>query len=295
MDEGGILQHGMRPPITLVGALVIASMAWLSALPASAGGIRIATCDGQAPTILGTSNRDVLTGTAGRDVIVSRGGDDVIRALGGGDLVCGGWGDDAIHGGGGSELIFGGAGNDSIRGGSDGDNIRADTGDDEIRGQGGSDGLLGLAGNDVLEGGGGRDFLSDSKGNNILRGGPNADRLDGGLGDDILNGGGGTDTAVFDGSRDAISVELRTGTATGYGRGRTRRDRIDQRIPVRRCAGWRCTTKSARRLERERRDLGAGGKRQALRPQWNRQLERRTRRGSLRGRRGQHELRSVGA
>ena len=56
------------------------------------------TCDGLAPTIIGTGGSDDLVGTSGNDVIAGLGGDDTIDGGGGDDVICGGEGTDTIDG-----------------------------------------------------------------------------------------------------------------------------------------------------------------------------------------------------
>lgn len=85
-----------------------------------------ALCGGRPPTILGTSEDDIINGTAGPDVIHGLGGNDTIHGLGGDDVICGGTGDDSLFGDDGRDLLIGGGGNDILTGGE---------GSDEMRGQ----------------------------------------------------------------------------------------------------------------------------------------------------------------
>ncbi|MGI9601005.1 MAG: family 43 glycosylhydrolase [Acidimicrobiales bacterium] len=103
------------------------------------------TCQGLAPTVLGTPGADVLTGTPGPDVIVGRGGHDEIN---------GGGGDDVICGGGGADVIAGGRGNDRIRGDGGADRVTAGGGKDVVEGGPGADHLRGGPGKDQIRGGG---------------------------------------------------------------------------------------------------------------------------------------------
>jgi Ca2+-binding RTX toxin-like protein len=91
-------------------------------------------CNGQEPTILGTSRDDVLVGTPGPDVIHGLGGDDTIDGLDGADVICGGAGNDVIAGRGGSDLLFGQAGADELDGGGSWDRLWGGGGRDECRG-----------------------------------------------------------------------------------------------------------------------------------------------------------------
>lgn len=81
-------------------------------------------------------------------------------------------------------------------------------GDDTVTGTAGADVLCGLGGNDVLEGGGGND---------TLYGGTGKDTLSGGAGDDVLDGGKGRDRGTYADSDGRVTVDLRDGTATGWG------------------------------------------------------------------------------
>jgi Ca2+-binding RTX toxin-like protein len=125
------------------------------------------TCEGLAPTILGTAGDDVITGTPGNDVIHGLDGNDRIDGGGGNDVICGGVGRDEIYGGSGDDLLSGGRGRDRLVGGAD---------------------------TDRLLGGSGVDKLFGSAGVDTLLGGSDADRLDGGDANDTLTGGSGTDT-----------------------------------------------------------------------------------------------------
>jgi Ca2+-binding RTX toxin-like protein len=78
-----------------------------------------------------------------------------------------------------------------------GDEIHAGSGDDNVSGLVGNDKIYGDAGTDTLDGGQGNDLLV------------------GGLGADRLFGGTGRDTASYEGSVLAVTVDLRAGTGTG--------------------------------------------------------------------------------
>jgi len=98
-------------------------------------------CMGLQPTILGTSDDDVIQGTAGPDIIQGLAGNDVIYGLGGDDIICGGPGDDQLFGGagddemqgaGGRDTLSGGEGRDVLRGRDDHDTVTDGSGDDRI-------------------------------------------------------------------------------------------------------------------------------------------------------------------
>ena len=144
-----------------------------------------ARCAGQAATIVGTDEDDIIAGTDDADVIAALGGNDRIDALGGDDLVCAGEGDDRVLGRTGADVIYAGPGADSVSGGR---------GADTIYGQAGDDTLSGNRGRDTIYGGRGRDQIRGGPYHDTLRGGPSADILRGNRGNDRLNGQRGSDT-----------------------------------------------------------------------------------------------------
>lgn len=86
--------------------------------------------------------------------------------------------------------------------------------------------IIGTAGNDVIAGtpmadviaaGAGNDVIRSKGGNDILCGELGHDRLVGGPGNDTLIGGAGKDTASFFAAPGPVTVDLRAGTATGWG------------------------------------------------------------------------------
>lgn len=88
------------------------------------------TCLGEAATIVGTDDPDVLDGTPGSDVIVGQDGDDVVNGQGGADLLCGGAGADSIVGSTGADTLVGDAGSDALNGGIGDDALRGGVGTD---------------------------------------------------------------------------------------------------------------------------------------------------------------------
>ncbi len=64
-------------------------------------------------------------------------------------------------------------------------------------------------------GGNGNDILFGSQNDDTINGGAGDDQLRGGLASDILDGGEGVDTAHYDGSSAAVSVDLSSGSASG--------------------------------------------------------------------------------
>ncbi len=160
------------------------------------------SCDGRAPTLVGTAGVDVITGTPQDDVIVGLGGRDLIDGGDGNDVICAGDGDDQVAGGDGNDTLVGddgddtlrgGAGNDTLRGSAGGDTLVGDDGDDVLDGGEGADTLTGSGGRDRLFGGAGDDILAGSRGRDRLAGARGADVLRGGAGPDVLRGGPGSD------------------------------------------------------------------------------------------------------
>ncbi len=147
-------------------------------------------------------------------------------------------GDDIVIGGNSANNISGGAGGDSIEGGG---------GNDRLLGEDGNDTLIGGTGNDTVNGGAGDDTI-------VYRSGDGSDSIDGGADSDTLriieatagandtarivmaNGlitrvgdatvsnvenvqldlGAGVDTLDYNGTTDAVSVNLLSGAATGF-------------------------------------------------------------------------------
>jgi hypothetical protein len=99
----------------------------------------VPTCNGQAPTIVGNAQNNILNGTAGRDVIAGLGGADTINGLGGNDVICGGDGPDKLFGGDGNDWIDGGASADELNGGNGDDFLDGGLHNDSIRGDSGRD------------------------------------------------------------------------------------------------------------------------------------------------------------
>jgi RTX calcium-binding nonapeptide repeat (4 copies) len=99
----------------------------------------VPTCNGLAPTRVGTAGNDVINGTTGDDVIVGLGGADTINGLAGDDVVCGGDGPDLVYGGDGKDWIDGGASPDDLNGGKGDDFLDGGLHNDSLRGDDGKD------------------------------------------------------------------------------------------------------------------------------------------------------------
>ncbi len=169
--------------------------------------------------VLGSVHGDVLGGDDGANRL--SGGDGNDRLLGAG-------GDDMLEGGAGADQLFGGAGVDTVSyAGSDeavtvdleagmreGGHAEGDTivQVENVLGSGYGDVLGGDDGANRLSGGGGNDRLSGRGGDDMLEGDAGADRLEGGAGADRLFGGAGVDTISYNGSNEAVTVDLEAGT-----------------------------------------------------------------------------------
>jgi len=159
--------------------------------------------------LTGTNDDDVLEGDNGANVLDGHGGNDILR----GDA-----GNDIINGGDGNDILIGGAGADTLSGGF----FNSDGGIDTASYADSASAVFVNLATGIGQGGdaeGDRLFFIDnligSQFNDTLIGDANANRLDGGAGADILDGGPGNDTAGYSGSAAAVSVDLKTGIATG--------------------------------------------------------------------------------
>lgn len=185
--------------------LVMAAVAFISAVPVASSESNAVTCGGYEVTVFGTEGDDVLVGTDGSDVIHGLGGNDRIDGGAGDDYLCGGSGSDTLLGKEGRDLLVGGRGHDLLYGGDDPDVLAGNSGSDALWGAGGADRLNGGSGNDrmvggraadTLVGGSGSDRLSGQHGGDSLAGGPGGDVLAGGTGNDRCDGGAGSDRAT---------------------------------------------------------------------------------------------------
>ena len=104
--------------------------------------------------------------------------------------------------------VIAGLGADAVDSAAKLQSIQAFTnGDDFVaEANSGDDTLLGLGGDDVLLGRGGNDRLFGGQGFDVLEGGPGAD---------VLDGGDDPDTAIYESSSAAVTVDLSTGNVSG--------------------------------------------------------------------------------
>lgn len=149
-----------------------------------------------------------ITGTTGNDTLQGTDSADEIRGLAGNDALSGGAGDD---------ILDGGAGNDSLDGGANsggwGDfaaffdaatgvtvDLTAGTASD---GQGGSDALVGIEG------------AIDTRFDDVFKGSAGRNYFQMGAGNDSVDGQGGLDNVSYAGTAAGVTINLRTGAATG--------------------------------------------------------------------------------
>ncbi|UWS06771.1 calcium-binding protein [Phaeobacter inhibens] len=187
-----------------------------------------------ADDIKGGTGNDTLFGNTGSDVLHGEDGNDLINGNSGDDYLTGGADDDTLFGNDGTDTLFGGLGQDHLLGGNGADLLSGNEGNDSLEGKAGSDMLYGGAGNDTLDGGQGfdalyggdgdddldggleDDWLFGGSGADTLKGGDGRDVLNGGEGADVLNGGGGLlDAASYQGSAEAVQIDLTANTAGG--------------------------------------------------------------------------------
>lgn len=90
--------------------------------------------NGQANTIIGTQDGDVIRARGGNDTVLGGEGNDSIIANAGDDYVEGGLGDDTLKGGNGNDWLFGGEGDDVVIGNKGNDTLVASTGNDTLNG-----------------------------------------------------------------------------------------------------------------------------------------------------------------
>ena len=179
--------------------------------------------------------RSAITGIVGNYIesdarnINANNGDEQGGVTAGDDIVNGGASDNVIAGAGGSDVLNGRAGNDTLYG-------RA--GDDILSGGAGDDTVYGEAGNDIViyANGDGNDAIDGGAGNDTLRIVQRSEGFDDTIQIHIESGtvtqvggatvksvesveldlGGGNDTLDYNGTLDAIAVDLLKGTASGF-------------------------------------------------------------------------------
>lgn len=168
-------------------------------------------------TIYGEAGMDMIFGGAGDDMLFGGADDDEIHGEGNSDTIEGGAGNDMLFGDQANDFLFGGLGNDILYGGTSPDELHGGFGNDMLFGGGavdllfgeqGEDELYGGLGNDILRGGEDDDELYGEGGSDDLFGDAGDDMLTGGLAADLLNGGTEIDTALDNGERGEIDIEV---------------------------------------------------------------------------------------
>ena len=183
----------------------------------------------------GGSGNDTLNGGSGNDTLIGGSGNDIVDAGGGNDTIVAGFGDDHYDGGAdvagdiinfahtilgvNLDLSLGTAsgaevGSNTVAniedaiGGSGADNLTGDSFDNTLEGGSGNDTLVGLDGDDFLVGGDGDDTVEGGGGTDTIIAGS-------GAGDDDYDGGAEIDVVTYLSARQAVTVNLTSGTATG--------------------------------------------------------------------------------
>ena len=175
----------------------------------------------------GSADNNIITGGAGANTLSGAGGDDTIFGGIGNDTLNGDAGNDVLNGDAGNDILNGGAGIDTIHGGAGADTLIGGAGGDSLFGDAGND-IFGYTigdGADVVDGGADLDTLNigGTAANNTLNvifNGTAITQFEGGtvanvesFVADLL---GGTDTLNFAGSLAGVTLNLATGTASGF-------------------------------------------------------------------------------
>jgi Ca2+-binding RTX toxin-like protein len=197
-------------------------------------------------SIFGGDGNDTLYGGGGIDYMYGENGNDTLYGGDNFDQMYGGNGDDTLYGGDAGDKIYGGAGTDTIYGQEGDDFLLGDGGVDTLIGGNGNDLLSGDAGADIVNGGDGSDtaryFYSNAAINvdlgasggptvsgghaegdtlisienvsganafaDILKGDGGDNILTGEGGGDLLDGAAGNDTASYQYSASAVTIDL---------------------------------------------------------------------------------------
>lgn len=163
--------------------------------------------------LTGSTLADTLSGDNLGNLLDGGGGADALNGNGGADTLLGGGGDDTLSGGAGADLLDGGIGSNTASYASSTAGVTVSLASGTGTG-GHAEGDV-LVGIQHLTGTSMADWLIGDASANLLSGGSGNDTLSGGAGADTLNGGGGIDTATYDGSSQAVSINLFTGATAG--------------------------------------------------------------------------------
>jgi Ca2+-binding RTX toxin-like protein len=147
--------------------------------------------------VIGSSHGDTITGSTGNDSITGGSGNDLLYAITGNDTFVGGGGTDAL----------------SYTNSTAAISLHLDTGS-SVNTSGATatfSGITSFVGSNL------NDTIYGSSGNDSVLGGSGTDLFYASLGNDTLNGGAGTNTINFVNATAAVTVNLTTGTASGWG------------------------------------------------------------------------------
>ena len=168
--------------------------------------ITVTNVDGISPP---PSDAATITGTTEDDVLTGQGGANTINALAGNDTLNGAGGNDTLNAGLGNDTLIGGTGSDKLNG-DDGNDVFSYTFGD------GADAVNGGAGLDILK------IVGTTADNtlDVVYNGTALTTFEGGtvanvetVTADLLSG---VDTLTYAGTNSAVSVNLATGTASGF-------------------------------------------------------------------------------
>ena len=178
----------------------------------------------------------ILTGNSANNVLETAGGNDGLYGLSGSDSLTSWAGNDTLDGGAGNDSLTGGTGNDTyivdsstdvvVEGGSAGtDLVQSSAATYTLSNNVENLTLMGGAaingtgntGSNILTGNSAANSISGGGGNDTIIGGGGNDTLEGAAGNDSLTGGDGIDTASYNGSSLAVTVNLGTPGAQNTG------------------------------------------------------------------------------
>ena len=174
--------------------------------------------------VKGEFGDEVVFGGAGNDYVDTGAGE--VEALFGGpgaDEMHGGPGDfDSLIGGSGNDVLDGGPGLDTAEYWDSDAGIEADLRTDSATGYGDDDlidieGVIGSDFADVLLGDDGVNLLRGDEGDDHLESFGSGDHLEGNGGVDHVDGGEDADIVSYDDAPEPVSVDLSTGSSTGWG------------------------------------------------------------------------------
>lgn len=164
--------------------------------------------------ISGSDNDDIVTGDGRSNTLLGAGGNDILEGGGGAmDILDGGSGiDTAVYTNSTNRVDVSLLAGTASGAQSTGDVLISI---ENLTGSSFGDTLRGAHDVNFLDGGSGNDILIGYNGDDHLLGGAGRDILNGGNGADIIDGGAGVDMARYNGSTEAVQIDLLAGTASG--------------------------------------------------------------------------------